>query len=281
MIGQAPPSSAPSDDGSPPERDEPPPDRYADAPARTNDDDHASEQEHSDDDDDDALLNEVVGAAAIYPQEQAEIQATLVIDYLHRRPAHEGTFSYVAEIGATDWWQFELGLTAPAIEGGPGMETEVEVDEAELGTQLTWMHMKGSPFSGALAFEVGLPLSGDDDETVEYEPFVTIAVDPPSGRAQVFANLGAELSGQAQSPFVRAGVIGSVSLTRPYLVVSYSPEQSYVVPGVSLILPHSWEIVLGIPVGLTRASATIGGGLQLIYEWNPLERRRRRARNSG
>ena len=78
---------------------------------------------------------------------------------------------------------------------------------------------------------------------------------------------------EALQPFVNAGVIGAASLTRPHLVVSYSGTEAYVVPGVSLVLPAGWGLVMGVSVGLSRASDPIGVGLVLIYEINPLERR--------
>jgi hypothetical protein len=106
-----------------------------------------------------------------------------------------------------------------------------------------------------------------------YEPFVTFAVDSPSGRAQVFTNVGIELSAQEQQPFVNAGVIGAAAFTRPYLVVSCSPTEAYVVPGASLILPEGWELVVGVSAGLSRTSDPVRVGLILVYEFNPLERR--------
>lgn len=225
------------------------------------------------------LLNEVLGATVVYPQEQGEIQLTLAPAYAHGRGRHLAHVTYATEIGVTDWLQFELEWMAPTVAAGRGSPTAVGIGDVELGGQLTWMRMRGSPWSGALALETTLPVGREDSDfsegTVVYEPYVTLAVDPPSGRAQVFTNLGLELSSEALQPFVNAGVIGAAGITRPYLVVAYSGSEAHAVPGVSLILPAGWELIMGIPVGLTRSSDSIGVGLVLIYEINPLERRGR------
>jgi len=228
------------------------------------------------------LLEEVVGATVVYPQDKGEIQLTLEPSYVRRRDGHLGSITHDVEIGATDWLQFELAWTAPVIRGGGGGSTAAGIGGVEIGTQLTWMRMRGSPFSGAIAFEATVPVGRDSTEfdeghegQVEYEPFITFAVDPPAGRAQVFTNVGAEISAEEAQPFVNVGVIGAASLTRPHLVVSYAPPQAYVVPGVSIVLPAGWQLIAGISVGVSRESDPWGVGLLLVYELNPLERRSR------
>ena len=227
------------------------------------------------------LVEEVVGATVVYPQDQGEIQLTLEPSYLRRRADHLGIVTYDVEIGATDWLQLELAWTAPVIRGvGGGGPTAVGHGGLELGTQLTWMHMRGSPFSAALAFEANVPVGRrlialeSDEAGAVYEPFITFAVDPPSGRAQVFTNVGMELSAEERRPFLNAGVIGAAALTRPYVVVSCSPTEAYVVPGMSFVLPAGWEIIAGVSVGMSRRSVPIGAGFLVVYEFNPLERRR-------
>jgi hypothetical protein len=241
-------------------------------------DDGAAIEGLDDDEDEHRLLEEVVGATVVYPQERGEIQLNLEPSYVRRREDHLGILFYEVEIGATDWLQLELGWTGPVIRGGGEVATDVGVGDLELGTQLTWMRMRGSPFSGAVAFETNIPLgrytTTVSEGVIEHEAFVTFAVDSPTGRAQVFTNVGAELSAEEQArPFINAGVIGAAAFTRPYLVVSYSPEAAYFVPGVSLVLPKGWEVIAGVAVGLSRISDPIGVGLILVYEFNPLERR--------
>ncbi len=219
-----------------------------------------------------------MGATVVYPQERGEIQLNLAPSYAHRlRGFHAGSLSYELEYGVTDWLQLEGGWTAPVIHGGGRSHTEVGLGEVELATQLTWMRMRGSPFSGAIAFEAALPVGREVTAPSEgagaYEPFITFAVDATHGRAQVFTNVGAELSAEERTPFVNVGVIGAASLARPHVVVSYRPSHAYLVPGVSLVLPHGWELIAGVSVGLSRASDPIGVGIILVYELNLLERR--------
>jgi hypothetical protein len=235
-------------------------------------------EEEEGEEDDARLLEEVLGATVVYPQDKGEIQLNLEPSYTRGRGGrHIGRVNYEIEVGVTDWLQFDVEWTAPTILGGAAGPTAVGVGDVELGTQLTWMRMRGSPWSGALAFEATIPVSREESDfsegTFVYEPYITLAVDPPTGRAQVFTNLGIEVSSEALQPFVSAGVIGAASLTRPHLVVSYSGPEAYVVPGVSLVLPAGWGIVMGVSVGMSRASDPIGVGLVLIYEINPLERR--------
>jgi len=227
------------------------------------------------------LLEDVFGATVVYPQEKGEIQLTLEPSYVRRRADHLGVITYDVEIGATDWLQFELAWTAPVIRGVGGGSTTLGVGGIELGTQLTWMRMRGSPFSGAIAFEATVPVGREsiaiesDEGAVVYEPFITFAVDPPSGRAQVFTNMGLELSAAEEPrPFLNAGVLGAAAFTRPYVVVSCSPGEAYVVPSMGFVLPAGWQLVAGVAVGLSRRSDPIGVGLLLVYEFNPLERRR-------
>jgi hypothetical protein len=238
------------------------------------------EEEEEEEEDDAHLLEEVIGATVVFPQDEGEIQLNLAPSYTRERGRggrHIGRVGYEIEVGATDWLQFDVEWTAPTILGGAASPTAVGIGDVELGTQLTWMRMRGSPWSGALAFEATVPVSREESDfsegTFTYEPYITLAVDPPAGRAQVFTNLGVEVSSEALQPFVNAGVIGAASLTRPHLVVSYSGTEAYVVPGVSLVLPAGWSLVMGVSVGLSRASDPIGVGLVLIYEINPLERR--------
>lgn len=231
------------------------------------------------DDDDARLLEEVLGATVVYPQEKGEIQLNLAPSYTleRERGRHIGRVNYEVEVGVTNWLQFDVEWTAPIILGAVGGPTAVGVGDVELGTQLTWMRMRGSPWSGALAFEATVPVRREESDfsegTVSYEPYITLAVDPPTGRAQVFTNLGIELSSEEAQPFLNAGVIGAASLTRPHLVVSCTAQEAYAVPGVAFVLPAGWELLMGVSVGLSRASDPIGVGLLLIYEINPLERR--------
>lgn len=221
--------------------------------------------------DDEALLNEVVGASVVYPQEAGELQFNLQPAYAYQRSQHLGTLGYALELGATDWWQFEVGWTAPTIVGGQDVAVEVGVGEIELETQWTWMRIIGAPFSAAVAFEVEIPVSGDE-RTLAYQPLLIAAVEPPTGRAMFFTNVGAELSAEEHLPVVRAGVIGAFAWLRPYAVFSYEGDEAYIVPGASAILSRHWELVAGAPIGLGRGSAPIGVNLILIYEINPFVR---------
>lgn len=244
-------------------------DRGSDTEEGGNDSEEEAEEEV------DFLLNEVVGAAAIYPQDAAEIQLTLTAAYQDRRTDHLGAFNYLVEVGVTDWWQFEVGWTGPLFRGGRGNPTTLGVGDLEVGTQFTWMHIGGSSFSAAAAFEIGIPLQLEEtafsEGILEYEPFVTLAYDAPGGWLHVFTNVGFDLSAKDSQPFVNVGVIAAVSIARPYLVASYTSEEQYLIAGASLILPEGWEVIVGVPVGLSETSSPIGCSLILIYEFNPLD----------
>ena len=219
-----------------------------------------------------------MGATVIYPQHQGELQLTLEPSYVHRRDGGEqADVTFDAEIGLTRWLQLEVEWNAPVIRGGDGRPTEAGIGGLELGTQLTWMRMRGSPFSAAVAFEATVPVGrrpeGFGEGSPTYEPFMTFAVDASRGRAQLFTNVGAELSTEERNPFASFGVIGAAGITRPHLVVSIAAAQAYLVPGVSLRLPREWELIAGVTVGLTRDADPIGVGLMVVHEINLLERR--------
>jgi hypothetical protein len=84
--------------------------------------------------------------------------------------------------------------------------------------------------------------------------------------------VGAELSAEEQRPFVHAGVIGSAKIVRPYVVVSYSSPETYLVPGVGVILGDDWQLVAGATVGLSRTADPFGASLILLYQIKTMRR---------
>lgn len=245
---------------------------WAGPPTQAAEPEGGSSTEASAAEDDEPLLQEIVDATLVYPQEQGEIQLTLEPSYARRRDGyHLGVLVHDVEVGATDWLQFELAWTAPLVRGGHGRPTEAGVGSLEPGAQLSWVHMRGSPFSGALAFNLDVPVGGKQEQgysegMLVYQPFVTLAVDSTQGRAQVFTNLGAELSAQEQRPFVHAGVIGAVWIARPHVVISSKRPETYLTPGVGVILGDDWQLVAGVSVGLSHAADPFAASLILLYQ---------------
>jgi hypothetical protein len=272
----------------------------APAPEDENSDAIELDDEELDDDDDDderVLLNEVIGAIVVYPQERGELQFNLKPGYRDRRDDHLGYANWEIEYGATDWLQFEVSWDAPMIRGGPSVDTVAGFGDLELGTQFTWMNMGRSPVSAALAFEVGFPTARPEDEELDmpvdptapepdlgpsfgeggfvYEPYVTLAVDFPDDRGQVFTNLGAELSTEEQLPLVNVGVFVAASFVRPTLVFGWNLEEMSITPGMTFVAGKSWEFSIGVPVGLNQRTDRVGVEALIIYEFNPLELARR------
>ena len=211
------------------------------------DDDHDHDRE---DDEDRVLLNEVIGATAIYPQEQGELQFNLKPAYYNRRHDHLGFTNFELEIGATDWLQFEVSWDAPMGRGGAGVDTVAGFGDFEIETQFTWMHMGDSLVSAALVFETSFPTARPEDSDGEelefgeggfaYEPYVTLAIDFPGGTGQVFGNFGAELSTEEQLPLVNVGVFVVSSIVAPYPRIRLDPRRNAHHTGDGL---HRWEIV--------------------------------------
>jgi hypothetical protein len=228
------------------------------------------------------LLNEVIGATVIYPQEQGEIQINFKPGYRDRRTDHLGYANLEIEIGATDWWQFEVAWTAPIISGGSGVGTVAGFGDFELESQFTWMNVGDSLFSAAFRFEVEFPTARPQnvdfprdvdfgDGSFTYEPFVTLAVDFPGTRGQVFANLGAQLSSQQQLPLVVVGAFVASSIVRPSLVFGWTLEQMSITPGMTILAGEFWEFAFGVPIGLNSRTDRVGVDALIIYEFNPFE----------
>jgi hypothetical protein len=230
------------------------------------------------------LLNEVIGATSIYPQAEGELQFNLKPGYRDRRLDHLGYANLEIEYGVTDWLQFEASWDAPMGRGGAGIDTVAGFGDFELETQFTWMHMGGSLVSTAFAFETGFPTARPEDPQAlrfgegafTYKPYVTLAVDFPDGRGQVFANLGAKLNTLEQLPLVNVGVFVVSSIVRPTLVFGWTLEEMRITPGMVFVAGKSWEFSIGVPIGLNQWTERVGVDALIIYQFNPLLMHRHR-----
>ncbi len=223
------------------------------------------------------LLNEVIGATVIYPQARGEVQINIKPGYRDRRFDHLGYYSLELEICATDWWQFEAVWDAPMVRGGAGIDTVAGIGDFELGTQFTWMHMAGSPVSGALVFETAFPTARPTPEpnfgerVFTYRPYVTLAIDFPGRTGQVFGNFGTELNTEGQLPLINVGVFVVSSIVRPTLVFGWTLEQMRITPGMVFAAGKSWEFSFGVPIGLNQQTERVGVEVLIIYQFNPFE----------
>lgn len=147
-------------------------------------------------------IQELFLTEAVYPQDEGEIQLTLLPAYRNSPSRERGEIPITVEFGLTDSWQIEAGWTMLQFATEP---TTAGIGNFELGTLYSFMDIGGTLTHAAVGFEIEAPL-GDvnrnlSDGLLEYESAFILAKDFPSlNGTQIFSQWGLNLVQRVKSP---------------------------------------------------------------------------------
>ncbi len=223
------------------------------------------------------LVQEVFQTELVYPQEKGEVQITTAAVWHEEQDGRLMRVPLVIEYGFTDDWQVEIELNpVQDREGGDG-ESANGIGDLELGTKYSFMNIGGSTFHAAVGLDVVVPV-GDPDQDLgegllEFEPYVALGRDfPELNNAHLFGQVGLALvrrsrgtdSGEEEGPAahelsVNTGFLVPVQNLRFVAELNWSTNRwnhegdeasLFLTPGVVWDLPGTWEVGVGVPIGL-------------------------------
>ncbi|MEO8379114.1 MAG: hypothetical protein ABI779_05580 [Acidobacteriota bacterium] len=236
------------------------------------------------------LVQEVFQTELVYPQEKGEVQVTAAVNWNEEQDGRTKEVPLSLEYGLTDAWQIEMSLTGVdrRFEGG---DSSQGVGDLEVGTKYSFMNIGGRPLHAAVGVEVTLPV-GDPDQglgegLLQVEPFVAVGRDfPELNRMHVFGQVGLGLvrrtrggddEGQpAHELSVNTGLLVPVQNFRLVAELNWASNRwnhdgdetsLFVTPGVVWDLPGTWELGVGVPIGLMNEGDRYRVITQLIYEF--------------
>jgi hypothetical protein len=227
------------------------------------------------------IANEYFATTAVYPQERAELQLTLLPMVVSFDGGSATDVGVALEYGITDRWQVEAEWS-PWVRISPDdADARTGVGTLEIEARRAFMALAGGGLHISLGLEVGIPVGNVDDGFsdgfLEIEPSVVVARDFDVGApAQVFAQASFGFVERVRDPTDTSdaepeahefglAVGGAVALGVPRLVLELSggsnrwnndgeERELYLTPGVVFVLPGEWEIGIGASIGLVDES---------------------------
>ena len=240
-------------------------------------------------------LQEVFQSEVVYTQEKGEVQITVSPTFGKGGGGRLLQTPLSLEYGVTDKWQVELEWQPASFRREAGDEgTARGTGDLRFGTKYSFMNVRGSSFHSAVGLEVGLPTGSADkglsEGFVEYEPCFILARDFPKLKgAQLFTQVGV---GLLQRPKGRASEDGDEPAAHEFNlnVGGFIPvrhvvltgelnwqtnrwnhggqESSlYFTPGLVWHPTRSWEVGVGVPIGLTRGADGFRNIVKFTYEF--------------
>ena len=239
-------------------------------------------------------VQEVFQTGLVYPQERGEVQLSYTSRFSkgHGRTLWQTPLNL--EYGITDRWQVEIEWDALSRRTETGEAATRGRGDLQIGTQYSFMNIRGSNIHSAVGFEVSLPTGDVEKELsegfVEYEPYIILARDfPRLHNMQVFTQVGVGFVQRARQragsddlepaahefnlgvgmfvPFRRLVLTGEFNLSTNRWNHGGREREMYATPGAVWRLPRNWEMGIGVPVGLTRDADKSGAIFKLIYEF--------------
>jgi hypothetical protein len=157
------------------------------------------------------------------------------------------------------------------------------------------MNMRRSNFHSAVGFEVSFPTGSFEKQLsegfIEYRPYVIVAKDfPRLHNMQIFTQAGVgfvqrlrrQVSVVDEEPAAHKFDLGA-GMFLPFHQVVFTQEfnfstnrwnnggrerEVFATPGVVWRLARSWQLGVGLPIGLTGDSDRFGTVVKLVYEFN-------------
>jgi hypothetical protein len=234
-------------------------------------------------------IQELIRTEVVYPQEKGEFQLTLRSTADKGRHGSVFAFPIQAEFGLTDAWQLEVEWRSYSrVRAGDVVSSGLGA--YSIGTKYSFMNIGGSGLHAAVGLELdlagGLTSAGSREDNLEWEPFMAFALDLPS-RVQAFVHTGKAFTiggadrdaadgamDDAANVQWNAGAL--VALRRVTLAVEInllskgSPwrpgGERYATPSLTFPTAGSWEVGLGMPIGLGRSSDRFGVAVLAIFE---------------
>jgi hypothetical protein len=230
-------------------------------------------------------LQELFQTETVYSQEKGETQLTFASRYSKNRAQELFQTPLAIEYGLTDRWQVTL-------EWSPNNRLKTQhtstrgIGDLTLGTKYSWMNVRHSNFHLAAGVDVDLPTASVAKELgegkVEFQPYMVVARDFPGlSHLQIFSQLGVTFThcvtcasdGQpAESTIeLNSGMFIAHRQARFVTEINWSKGKTenalYLTPGIVFELPHSMEVGVGIPLGLTRDADRVRAIVKLVYEF--------------
>jgi hypothetical protein len=242
-------------------------------------------------------IQEVFQTELVYPQEKGEVQLTMAPNFREGEAGRLIEVPLTIEYGITDAWQVEMEWAAFVNRSPSGEASTRGIGDLELGTKYSFMNIADWAFHAAIGFEIGFPLGNINQELtegfIEYEPFFLLAKDLPKlYNGQIFAQVGLGLvqrvknhddptDDEAAAHELTGNVgffvpVGPLFLTAEFNWLNNQwnndgeENQMYLTPGLVWDLPGTWEVGVGVPIGLNEASDDFRVITQLTYEFNLL-----------
>ena len=241
------------------------------------------------------LIQEAFQSSLVYPQEEKEVQLTLMPSFVSGDEFDLYSVALGIEYGFTDAWQMEVEWAGWQRRKVSGIPSTSGAGDLSLGTQYSWMNLRDSDFHLAAAFEVSLPVGNLEDGFtegfIEYEPQIAAALDL-SNDIHLFTQLGVGLvdrvreSGSSEEeeeeepeahelewniglvvPFGDLRFVGEFNLRDNSWNNEGTETELYVTPGLVWDIPGTLEMGLGFPIGITDETDRYSGILIFIYEF--------------
>lgn len=236
-------------------------------------------------------IQEVFQTELVYPQEKGEMQVTWSPGFAKSVRSRLFQSPLAIEYGLTDNWQIEIDWSGRVFRREVGDEKFTRGSgDLRFGTKYSFMNMRGSNFHSAFGLEIGLPTGDMEKELseglIEYEPYFILAKDfPKLNGAQVFTQIGFgfvhRVKGDEDEPaahefFWNTGIFVPVKQVVLTSELNWQTNrwnragkdnELYFTPGVVWHPSRTWEIGLGLGVGLTRDADKLRGIVKLTYEF--------------
>lgn len=212
-----------------------------------------------------APLEELVRTEMVFPQEKGEVQVSLRLAYARGAEGGDGwSIPLTAEYGLTDRLQIELGWEGYQRIHEEG-ETRDGVGNLGISLQYSWLDIANSGINIAAGAEyefatgdADVILEEDDDDDAErgdsYELYLIVAKDLNSfADKQILVQIGVEHEEDAYFDFVN--LAGYAKVGRNLAAsLEYNwheeGEERYISPALAWKAGASWELGLGVSIGV-------------------------------
>lgn len=242
-------------------------------------------------------LQEVFQTELVYPQEEGEVQFTLAPKFSEGDDRDIIQIPIIVEYGITDSWQFEVAWDAHVNRNPESGPTTRGVGDFEIGTKYSFMNIADSDFHAAVGFDIGFSTGDIDKELTEgfteYEPFLILAKDFPNlNNSQIFTQVSIGFVDRTKNhadpdedepeahelnwnigffiPYQQLRITAEFNWKTNEWNNSGEENELFVTPGLVWDLPGTWELGVGVPIGLNSKSDNYRIITQLSYEFDVL-----------